>query len=56
MTVPGRQTRLRSLRTRSTIITFSDRFLADRSSSAQLRGRLGRVAVAPGGALDRLAT
>ena len=34
VTVPGTQTRLRSLRTRSTIITFSDRFLADRSSSA----------------------
>ena len=32
--VPGTQTRLRSLRTRSTIITFSARFLAERSSAA----------------------
>ena len=36
-TLPAAQTRLRSLRIRSTIITFSARFLADRSSSPRCR-------------------
>ena len=36
-TLPAVQTRLRSLRIRSTIITFSARFLAERSSSARCR-------------------
>ena len=35
VTEPGTQTRLRSLRTRSTIITFSARFFAEASSSAR---------------------
>ena len=34
-TLPGRQTRLRSLRIRSTIIMFSARSLAERSSAAR---------------------
>ena len=44
MTLPGTQTRLRSLRTRSTIITFSARFFAERSRAARCAAAWSRSA------------
>ena len=53
-TVPGRQTRPRSLRRTSTIITFSARSLALDSSSRASARSVGGVATARAGALDRV--
>ena len=53
-TLPGRQTRPRSLRRTSTIITFSARSLALDSSSRASARSSARVAPARAGALDRV--